>query len=316
MRIVVIGYGKLFQAVVEGCLINAQNVVGVLRVNRIRYSRFMNFIIDHLLPDNDKMFVNRLKLNDINVPSVNSEKFRKILVELNPDIVFVSSWGEKFKPETYKIPKIGTINLHPSLLPKYRGPNPYFQAIRHGEKETGLTFHLMDSSFDTGAILQQTIVPINEYETGESLRDKCSVYAREEVQKLLNNLDNGFITTVEQSPKYATYFHQLTLEDSILSFSTETSDQIDRRIRGLIPWMKCTIPCGNEFFLFSEHKILDKKTDKKYGTIVENDGKTVKIATLDNKILQFNNVRPVRSIPSFLHKWYVKKFLCNTKEML
>lgn len=312
MRIVVIGYGKLFQAVVEGCLINAQNVVGVLRVNRIRYSWFMNFIIDHLLPDNDKLFVNRLKLNDINVASVNSEKFRKILVELNPDIVFVSSWGEKFSPETIKIPKIGTINLHPSLLPKYRGPNPYFQAIRHGEKETGLTFHLMDEAYDTGAILQQAVIPINNNETGESLRNKCSVYAREEVQKLLNELDNGFITPITQSPKYATYFHQLTLGDSILPFTTETSEQIDRRIRGLIPWMKSIIPCGNEFFLFSDYEILEQKTDAHFATIIENDGKSVLIATVDKKVMKFNNVRPVRIIPNFLRKWYVKKFLKGT----
>lgn len=309
MRIVVVGYGKLFQSVVEGCLINAQNVVGVLRVNRIRYSRFMNFIIDNLLPDDDKLFVNRLKLNDINVPSVNSEKFRKILVELNPDIVFVSSWGEKFSPETIKIPKIGTINLHPSLLPKYRGPNPYFQAIRHGEKETGLTFHLMDESFDTGAILQQTIIPIKNDETGESLRNKCSVYAREEVQKLLNELDNGFITPVIQSPKYATYFHQLTLQDSILSFSTETSEQIDQRIRGLIPWQRCSIPCGNDFFMFKNYRIIDKPTKEHFAKILLNDGKNVRIATIDNKIMEFEGLTPVRYIPRFLHKWYVKKFL-------
>ncbi len=309
MRIVVIGYGKLFQSVVEGCLINAQNIVGVMRVNRIRYSPFMNFIIDHLLPDNDKMFVDRLKLNDINAPSVNCEKFRKILVELNPDIVFVSSWGEKFQPETYKIPKIGTINLHPSLLPKYRGPNPYFHAIKNGEKETGLTFHLMDSSFDTGAILQQTVIPITPNETGDSLRNKCSVYAREEVQKLLNELDNGFITPINQSEKYASYFHQLTLYDSILSFTTETSEQLDRRIRGSIPWMKCTIPCGNDFFLFGDYKILEQATEEKFAHIIENDGKTVKISTVDKKVMQFDNVRPVRLIPKFLHKWYVKTFL-------
>jgi len=309
MKIFVIGYGKMFQSLIEGCLIHGDSVVGVMRVNRIRYSKFMNLVIDNFLPDNDKMFVNRLNLNDINAPSVNCEKFRQMLVSLNPDIVFVCSWGEKIKPETYKIPKIGTINVHPSLLPKYRGPNPYFQVIRNGEKETGLTFHLMDNSFDTGAILQQKVIPVSENETGESLKDKCSLYLREEVQKLLDELDNGFIAPIEQSEKYASYFRQLTLADSILSFTTETSEQLERRIRALIPWLKASIPCGNEFFMFKTHKILEKPTSEPFAKILLNDGKTVRIATPDKKVMEFEGVYPVRWLPKFLHKWYVKKFL-------
>ena len=311
MKIFVIGYGKIFQSLIEACLIHGDSVIGVMRVNRIRYSKFSNFIIDNILPDKDKMFVNRLKLNDINAPSVNSEKFRQSLISLNPDIVFVCSWGEKIKPETYKIPKIGTINIHPSLLPKYRGPNPYFQVIRHGEKQTGLTFHLIDSSFDTGAILHQKVIPIDERETGESLKNKCSVYLREEVQKLLDELDNGFVAPIQQNEKYASYFKQLTLADSILSFSTETSEQLDRRIRALIPWLKASIPCGNEFFMFKNFEILKNTTSEPFGKVLFNDGKTVRISTIDKKIMQFEDVYPVRWIPKFLHKWYVGKFLKN-----
>lgn len=309
MRIVVVGYGKLFRSVIEGCLTSGQNVVGVLRVNRVRYSPLMNFLIDNLLPDEDKLFVNSLKLNDINVPSVNSDKFRKILVSLGADIVFVSSWSEKFKPETIKVPKIAAINLHPSLLPKYRGPNPYAQVIRHGEKETGLTFHLMDENFDSGAILRQKVIPISEKETGESLRQKCTLFAKEETKNLLSEFDNGFITPVNQNPKLATYFPQLTLSDSILPFGTETSEQLDRRIRGLTPWLKCSIPIGNEFFMFKDYEISEERTEKSFGEILYNDGETVKISTVDKKVMVFKGVYPVRCIPRFLHKKYVKHFL-------
>lgn len=309
MRIVVVGYGKLFQAVIEGCLLAKQNIVGVLRVNRVRYTPFVNFIIDNLLPDDDKMFVNRLKLNDLNVPSVNSEKFRNLLVKLNPDIVFVSSWCEKFATDTINIPKIGTINLHPSLLPKYRGPNPYAQVIKHGEKETGITFHLMDSSYDTGAILHQKIINITENETGESLRNKSSLYAKEETINLINRFNEGFITPVNQNNEFATYFPQLSLNDSILSFTVETSSQMDRRIRGLTPWLRCSIPCENEFFMFKQHRILNGTTDEKYARIIQNDGETVRISTVDNKIMEFRGVYPVRYMPKVFYRLYVKHFL-------
>ncbi|MBR6163999.1 methionyl-tRNA formyltransferase [bacterium] len=309
MRIVVVGYGSLFRGVIEGCLASGHSVTGVLRVNKVRYSPVMNFFIDSLFPDRDKIFVNNLKLNDINVSSVNSEKFKKILVNLGADIVFVSSWCEKFQEETIKIPKIGTINLHPSLLPKYRGPNPYAQVIKHGEKETGLTFHLMDKEYDSGAILRQKTIPISEKETGESLREKCALYVREETQELLKEFDNGFITPVNQNPKLATYFPQLTLYDSILPFSTESAEQLDRRIRGLTPWLKCCVPLKNDFFMFKEYEILEGTAEKEFGEIVYNDGERVEIATLDHKIMVFRGVYPVLCLPRFLHKKYVKHFL-------
>ena len=309
MRIVVVGYGKMFQSVIEGCLLSGHSVVGVLRVNRIRYSPFMNFLFDTLFPDRDKLFVKGLKLNDINVPSVNSEKFRKILVNLGADIVFVASWSEKFSTSTIKVPKIATINLHPSLLPKYRGPNPYAQVIRHGETETGITFHLMDADFDSGAILSQKAIPISKTETGASLREKCAFFAKEETQNLLKAFDSEFITPVNQNPSLATYFPQLSLYDSIISFATENAVQIDRKIRGLTPWLKCVIPVKHEFFMFKDYEIIHKPTKIPFGEIIYNDGKTVKISTVDHKTIIFKDVHPVRWIPRFLHKFYVGYFL-------
>ena len=311
MKIFVIGYGLNFRALIEGCLLTKNKIVGVLRVNRVRYSKLTNYFMDNFSPDEDKLFVNRYNLNDVNESSVNSQSFRKTLIKLNPDIVFVASWCEKFAPETFNIPPLGTINLHPSLLPKYRGPNPYAQVIKHGEKETGITFHLMDKDFDSGTILHQKSIPISHNETGESLRLKCSIYAKEETFNILNKLENGYIEPIEQKKEEATYFRQLKLEDSILSFTTETSEQIDRRIRALTPWIKCSIPCGNEFFMFKSHKITEKITSKPFATILGNDGKKVRISTTDKKIMEFDEVYPVRYIPPFLHKWYVKKYLVD-----
>ncbi len=86
---------------------------------------------------------------------------------------------EKISKETFDIPKIATVNVHPSLLPKYRGPNPYMQTILHGEKCSGVTIHLMDENFDEGPILKQEKVEILEADTSKELREKnCSYCTR------------------------------------------------------------------------------------------------------------------------------------------
>jgi len=155
LDVVVIGYGEMFTNLIAGALDANCNIVGVFRSEMIKYNSLFRKVKDVLNPSLDYNYIKSYNLNEIKAPSVNSKKFKNAILKLNPDIILVGSWGERIKKEIYDLPKIATINAHPSMLPKYRGPNPYFWTIRNQEKNSGISFHLIDNDYDTGAILAQ-----------------------------------------------------------------------------------------------------------------------------------------------------------------
>ena len=168
-KIVIIGYGTMFAKLIAGCITAGYTPVGVLRHEKTKIPPFLLKIKDYIFPSKDKSLIAGYNLYEIDATSVNSEKFKKELIKLNTDIVFIASWSEKISKEIINVPKFAMINCHPSLLPKYRGPNPYAQVILYDEKKTGVTFHLVDENYDTGPILTQKEIPITENETGGSL---------------------------------------------------------------------------------------------------------------------------------------------------
>ena len=167
LKVVIIGYGEMFTNMIAGTLDAGAQIVGVLRHDRVKYIPPIRRLKEIFNPDCDYNYVRSYNLNDMKANSANSASFRKQLLKLNPDIILVASWSEKIEKATFDIPKIATINVHPSLLPKYRGPNPYMQTILHGEEKSGVTFHLMTEKFDAGAILDQRTVEISDSDTGK-----------------------------------------------------------------------------------------------------------------------------------------------------
>ena len=155
MRIVILGKGEMLANLIEGALKANAEIVGVFRYEWTSLSPIRRFFHDFFTTSHDLTLIKKHNLHEIKCTSANSETFRKKLLQLNPEIMFVGTWREKIKKSTYNIPSIATINVHPSLLPAYRGPNPYLQTIKNMEKHSGVTFHLMDEGFDTGAILTQ-----------------------------------------------------------------------------------------------------------------------------------------------------------------
>jgi methionyl-tRNA formyltransferase len=154
MKIIVIGYSQMFASLVLGSIEAGHQVVGILRHDRILLDSFWLKIKDIFAPSKDKSFIDAYNLNEIKAQSVNSQKFIKEALKLNPDIIFVASWSEKISQKVINLPKIGCINCHPSLLPKYRGPNPYAQVIKTVKKKK-YTFSFVDNNYDTGPILHQ-----------------------------------------------------------------------------------------------------------------------------------------------------------------
>ncbi len=294
MRIVVVGYDKMFCNLILGSLESKNKVVGVFRHERVKIHPFWLFFKDIIAPGKDYSFIKSLNLREIKARSVNSNSFRKEILKLNPDIILVGSWSEKFKKPIIELPKIGTINCHPSLLPKYRGPNPYIRVIMNGESETGITFHLMDENLDTGPILMQKKISILQGyngDTGETLKNKCCSLAKTAVAELLTAMNNEMIIPTNQSAKDASYYPQICEKDILINFD-KTSNEINRIIRALTPWQPAYIAHKNSFLQVGKVKFFENKTKyNKPGLILKKNKKTLWIVTGDNKIAKISGLK-------------------------
>ena len=305
MKIVVIGYSKMFAAIIEAVLSSGHELAGVMRHDRVKYNPLRLWFKDILNPSNDISFIKSKKLYEIKEKSVNSEGFKKKMIELNPDIIFVCSWSEKIKKEIYQLPKIGMVNVHPSLLPKYRGPNPYAHVLFNNEKVTGVTFHLVDEGYDSGGILLQQEFKILDSDDGMSLRNKASSLALIMCKEFLKYIESGVIYPETQNENEATYQKALTLKDAILDLS-QPSNLIIKKIKGLYPWAKAYLDCNDRFLTVKKYTIEENIIGAEPRSVVGKSGRNVSIATVDNKIITFVDTKLVKTIFSPSTRLFIK----------
>jgi len=295
MKIVIIGKGLMLANLIIGAVDAGVEIVGVLRYETTAANRSKLFWQDLLNPSYDYTLIKQLNLRLLNFKSVNTEEFRKFLISKNVDILLVGTWREKISRQTYIIPTIGTVNVHPSLLPKYRGPNPYLQTILNGETSSGVTLHLVDENYDTGAILYQEKVKIKPEDTSKELRERVVIVARSLVTKFLNNLNNSITAPIPQVESKATYFGNITGDEKMLDFNTQTSIEIYRTVKALHPFLPCYITYKSRFFVVNPYKIeileddcsennsdeiIEKSYKEKSLTIVCKDKRAVKFTDL------------------------------------
>jgi len=152
-----------------------------------------------------------------------------------PDLGIVASFGALIPQNIINLPKHGILNLHPSLLPKYRGPTPVPTAILNGEKETGLTIIKIDEQIDHGPIIDQFKEPIKLEDTGESLLNRLFTMGGEVLATILPSYLEGKIELREQDHSQATFTKKLTREDGKIDW-TKAVDYQERFIRAMFPW--------------------------------------------------------------------------------
>ncbi|MGN0192167.1 MAG: methionyl-tRNA formyltransferase [Candidatus Gastranaerophilaceae bacterium] len=305
-KIIIAGTGPMFAHIVSAAVGAGTFPVAVLRHEKIRVNPFLLFFKDIFAPSREKSFINGYNLKELDVTSLNSEKFAKFLKQNNIDAVFVASWSEKIHPEILKIPKAGFINIHPSLLPAYRGANPYARVILNNESKTGVTFHLMDENLDTGAILLQKEVPVFPEDNGITLRGRCADAAKTLMIQMLDMLDNSMIFPVNQNDKKASYFPQIDISETILDFKNSSAENILRKIRAFTPWTKTYIPFKSSFFTF----VLCKKALSSFeknlpGSIVEISRNSLTVVCADNVALTFSGVKKL-GLNLFFTNLYMK----------
>ncbi len=241
--------------IIEGVMDAGYEIAGVLRGEQAQMPWWKRWFYDFFKSSPVYTLIKECKIPEIKCKSVNSEAFRRKLLKLNADILLVATWHEKITKETFDIPKNASVNVHPSLLPKYRGPNPYLEAIRHGETCSGVTFHLIDENFDSGAILAQEKVDILPDYTGKELREKITYEARMHVGEVLKKLEYGLIKPVPQDEKKATYYPTINPIEMILKPEMKTAKEIAGQIRGFHPWYPCYIKSGGKYYTANPYRI-------------------------------------------------------------
>ena len=308
LRVVIIGYGEMFTNLIAGALSANCEIVGIYRKEIIKYPTIIRKIKDIINPSIEYNYIKSYNLPEIEAPDgVNSDAFRKQLVKLNPDIILVGSWSEKFSKETFNIPKIATINAHPALLPKYRGPNPYFWVIKNKEQKSGITFHLMTENYDSGAILAQEEINVFPSDTGKTLKERTVLTARGVVCELLKDLSEDVIIPLQQKEENATYY---SYPDSVeLDFSMSTDDNF-ALIRASYPWYKPYFYHNNNALCPNANNVSIIKNSTNFtksGTIVEVDDKTKTICILcgDNKILKMSNITHYNNYDKPFTRFYI-----------
>ena len=151
------------------------------------------------------------------------------------DVYIVAAFGQILSQEILDLPKYGCLNIHASLLPKYRGASPIQRVIIDGETETGVTIMQMNAGLDTGDMLYQKKIPITSEDTFETLHDKLMVLGGEAITEALPLLEAGKLTPEQQDDTKTCYAALITKEMGRLDF-TKTAAELDRLIRGLTPW--------------------------------------------------------------------------------
>ena len=199
----------------------------------------------------------------------NNQEFLEKLKEIAPDAIVVIAFGQILPKEILDLPKYGCINIHASLLPKYRGAAPIQWVIIDGEEETGITTMYMEEGLDTGDMLLKTVIPIEKDETGGSLHDKLSNAGGPLILETLKGLEEGVLERTPQRGETC-YAKILTKSLGDIDWSMDAAS-IERLIRGLSPWPSAYSHLGNKTVKIWKAAVLAQEEEgerKEPGTIV------------------------------------------------
>ena len=166
---------------------------------------------------------------------VREASFVEVLKGLEADVYVVIAFGQILPKAVLELPKYGCINIHASLLPKYRGAAPIQWCVIDGERETGITTMMMDVGLDTGDMLEKAVIPIEEKETGGSLHDKLSMAGGDLILSTLKKLEEGTLVRTPQTDEGTCYAKMLTKSLGDIAWNQDAVS-IERLIRGLNPW--------------------------------------------------------------------------------
>ena len=213
------------------------------------------------------------------------------LTALAPDILVVIAYGLILPPAVLSLPRLGCINVHASLLPRWRGASPIQQAILHGDTESGITIMQLDKGMDTGDILMQSKCSINEHDTAQHLHDRLAELAIAPLLATLNALASRSFNSEKQNDVLATHAPKINKSDAMINWH-QPAIRIDRQIRAFHPWPIAYTHINQQVLRVHQAHVLDQGpaythnvTQEQPGTILSIDKTGILVATTDGCLL-------------------------------
>ncbi len=222
---------------------------------------------------------------------VKTPEFVELLHELQPELIVVAAFGQFLSKEILELPKYGCINVHASLLPKYRGAAPIQYAIIKGEKESGVTIMQMDIGMDTGAMLDKVVVPIAENTTMGELHDALREQGAALLLEVIDKIATGTAVAEPQDNEQATYATLLDRSMEHIDWS-KTAQEVHNLIRGFNPAPSTftKLPNGKSLKIWGS-KMTDKSSAAAAGTVIET-GKHSFFVACGEGVLEITEVQP------------------------
>jgi methionyl-tRNA formyltransferase len=200
------------------------------------------------------------------------------LAQYKADLMIVVAYGLLLPKNVLDTPRLGCVNIHASILPRWRGAAPIQRAIQAGDKQSGVTIMQMDVGLDTGPMLLERVTPLDARETGESLHDRLSKLGAEAVLEAIDAIAAGIAKPVEQPKEGATYAAKIKKEEALIDWS-KSAIEIDRHVRAFNPWPIAETRWNGQQLRIWEAAPLDKKSSAAPGTVVATSSDGIEVAT-------------------------------------
>lgn len=214
-----------------------------------------------------------------------------ILQELNPDLIAVAAYGKILPTDILVLPRLGCVNVHSSLLPRYRGAAPINWAILNGEDETGVTIQYMAEGVDTGDILAQAATAIGIDENAAQLYSRLAQMGADLLLNTVKSLEEGTASAVPQDDTLSSHAPMLSRELSPMDWR-KTARQLHDQARGLYPWPAATAVLDGVRCKILRTALVVETTGKAAGTVLQADKRGLRVACGDGGVLEILELQP------------------------
>jgi methionyl-tRNA formyltransferase len=228
--------------------------------------------------------------------SLRAEEAQVELAALNADIMVVVAYGLILPKIVLDTPRLGCINVHGSILPRWRGAAPIQRALWAGDTETGVTVMQMDVGLDTGDMLLKTFLPIEDTDTSASLYEKLALQGPQALIQALEGLNQGSLKAIKQDDALANYAEKLSKEEAKLDWS-KSAKQLWQEVRAFNPWPASHFDHQGSNIKVWQATYSDVKSSDQPGTIIKADKQGIEVATADGslilEVMQLPNKKPL-----------------------
>lgn len=229
-----------------------------------------------------------------NIPLFQPVKIREDyqnIIDLNPDLIVTAAYGQIVGMKLLNSPKFRSINVHASLLPKYRGGAPIHEAIKRGEKKTGVSIMYMEKKMDAGDILGVKEVPITDDDNCGTMFEKLSYAGRDILMEVIPLLVEGKITPIKQNEEEATFAYNVTKEEERIDFNQSSRD-VFNHIRAYNPYPICHMVLGNDVIKVYNSRVSNETHHQDPGTVIKATKQGFLMACGDNTTIEILEVQP------------------------